>query len=518
MKRIITLLLAISLIFCCNLNTLAFDSTTNTMKVAINAEFPPFEYIENGEYKGFDIDLMKYIGQQMNCNIEFINMDFDRIIPSVANGAVDCGISAITKTEERKQNVDFSENYIDCEVTYIENGVAETGLESYAIVLPKNSYLKNEINSAIDKAKVAQVTNIAYKYNIKYNNGIYEYSFSLDTNLNDSSETNSNEFVIGYTFYEPFNYNDANGTLVGFDTELAMYVCNKIGVTPKFVEIDWELKYLEVESENIDCIWNGMLITDEAKKNIAISYPYTTYEGTPIGIGFKKGNSIVDKVNEALSDAKKDGTLAYLGNKYNVDIYDIEIPNKTNGFTDVSEKHWAYKYITDMTNRGLLSGYGNGKFGPDDTITRGQFATIMCRAAGLEAPSITQSSYVDVSSSDWFAPYVEAAKHFLSGFMVDGKMYYKPNENAVREDIAVALVKLKGYDVSDYNEEELKAKFSDWQSISKEARKYVFAAVKNGLINGYEDNTFRGQASITRAEASTLFWKAFQVGNDNKIF
>jgi len=60
MKRIITLLLAISLIFCCNLNTLAFDSTTNTMKVAINAEFPPFEYIENGEYKGFDIDLEQF--------------------------------------------------------------------------------------------------------------------------------------------------------------------------------------------------------------------------------------------------------------------------------------------------------------------------------------------------------------------------------------------------------------------------------------------------------------------------
>ena len=199
---------------------------------------------------------------------------------------------------------------------------------------------------------------------------------------------------------------------------------------------------------------------------------------------------------------------------YATDTDSIYIVN----YDDVPKSHWAYQYIMDMSNKGILSGYGDGYFGPENTITRAQFATIMCNAAKLETYPVSDTSYVDVSTSDWFAQSVEAAKYYLSGYIYDGKKYYKPNENAVREDIAVALVKLKGYDVSNYNETELKTKFTDWQSISKDARKYVYAAVKNNLIDGYDDNTFRGQASITRAEAATLFWKSYQFGNDNKVF
>lgn len=187
-------------------------------------------------------------------------------------------------------------------------------------------------------------------------------------------------------------------------------------------------------------------------------------------------------------------------------------------FLDVPTSHWAYQYIKEMTNRGILSGYNENEFGPEDNITRAQFAAIMCRAASLDTDNVSATSYVDVAPSDWFAQYVETAKYYLSGYISDGKKYYKPNENAVREDIAVALVKLKGYSTTDYNEEELKAKFTDWQSISQDARKYIYSAIKNSLISGYEDNTFRGQASITRAEAATLFYRAYQFGNDNKIF
>ena len=89
---------------------------------------------------------------------------------------------------------------------------------------------------------------------------------------------------------------------------------------------------------------------------------------------------------------------------------------------------------------------------------------------------------------------------------------------ALREDIAVALVKLKGYDTSLFDESILKAMFTDWQSISEGARKYVAIAVEQGLISGYDDNTFKGQSSITRAEAATLLWRAYQYDSDNKVF
>lgn len=82
------------------------------------------------------------------------------------------------------------------------------------------------------------------------------------------------KLVIGYTDYEPMNYMDENGNLTGFDTEFAEAVCAKLGLTPEFVLINWDTKVMEINAKSIDCIWNGMTITDELKDSIAISDPY----------------------------------------------------------------------------------------------------------------------------------------------------------------------------------------------------------------------------------------------------
>ena len=83
-----------------------------------------------------------------------------------------------------------------------------------------------------------------------------------------------NTLVVGYTIYAPMNYYDDNGEFVGHDTELAELVCEKLGYEVKFVEIQWDYKVMELESNNIDLIWNGMTITDELKESILISDPY----------------------------------------------------------------------------------------------------------------------------------------------------------------------------------------------------------------------------------------------------
>ena len=71
------------------------------------------------------------------------------------------------------------------------------------------------------------------------------------------------KMTIGYTVYEPMNYTDADGNFTGFDTELATAVCEKLGVEPDFVEINWDTKIVELDAKSIDCIWNGMTLTDE---------------------------------------------------------------------------------------------------------------------------------------------------------------------------------------------------------------------------------------------------------------
>ncbi|MGM9551339.1 MAG: transporter substrate-binding domain-containing protein [Clostridia bacterium] len=81
------------------------------------------------------------------------------------------------------------------------------------------------------------------------------------------------KLVIGYTIYEPMNYME-DGTLTGFDTEFAEAVCEKLNYEPEFVEINWDTKFVTLDADQFDCIWNGMTISDEVKSNCLVSKAY----------------------------------------------------------------------------------------------------------------------------------------------------------------------------------------------------------------------------------------------------
>ena len=78
-----------------------------------------------------------------------------------------------------------------------------------------------------------------------------------NTNNTTPDGTPKQKLIIGYTLYEPMNYEDASGKLIGFDTELAQLVAAKLGMDVEFKLIEWSNKYLELESGAINCIWNG---------------------------------------------------------------------------------------------------------------------------------------------------------------------------------------------------------------------------------------------------------------------
>ena len=82
------------------------------------------------------------------------------------------------------------------------------------------------------------------------------------------------KMVIGYTVYAPMNYTDDEGSFTGFDTELATAVCEKLGVEPEFVEINWDTKVVELDAKSIDCIWNGMTLTEDIMANTATTKAY----------------------------------------------------------------------------------------------------------------------------------------------------------------------------------------------------------------------------------------------------
>lgn len=84
------------------------------------------------------------------------------------------------------------------------------------------------------------------------------------------------QMIIGITEYDPMNYYDEDGTLIGFDTEYAQAVCEKLGVEAKFQVINWKTKEAELAAYNIDAIWNGLTVTEERKNDMDFTDPYLT--------------------------------------------------------------------------------------------------------------------------------------------------------------------------------------------------------------------------------------------------
>lgn len=84
------------------------------------------------------------------------------------------------------------------------------------------------------------------------------------------------KMVVGITHYKPMNYKDENDELIGFDTEFTKAVCEKLGVEPEFKVINWEAKETELKAKNIDCIWNGLTVTEERRENMDFTKSYLT--------------------------------------------------------------------------------------------------------------------------------------------------------------------------------------------------------------------------------------------------
>lgn len=188
-------------------------------------------------------------------------------------------------------------------------------------------------------------------------------------------------------------------------------------------------------------------------------------------------------------------------------------------FSDVPRNHWAYKEITEMAEKGIIKGYDNRTFRPNNEVTRAEFAKIMIAAADVDIDkrSVSQT-FKDVPKSHWAFYYVEYAKPYLTGYKSGSTYTYKPDNSAVREDIAVALVRLLGYDKKYKADMNQLKKFRDSDDISPALRSYIAIAIQTDLMKG-NNNYFRPQDPITRAEAASLLYRALinRDGDETKV-
>ncbi len=150
--------------------------------------------------------------------------------------------------------------------------------EEYGIAFRKGSDMTAAVNEVIRELKAdGTLGKIAETYKLSdllLGDAQSDAFVQSETDSDYAAIMEKGTMVIGITYFAPMNYKDDNGELIGFETEFAKAVCEKLGLTPEFQEIDWDSKETELASGNIDCIWNGMTITPEREENMSISIPY----------------------------------------------------------------------------------------------------------------------------------------------------------------------------------------------------------------------------------------------------
>lgn len=148
--------------------------------------------------------------------------------------------------------------------------------EEYGIAFRKGSDIVPAVNAAIaELMNDGTMDKIAADY--KLDALLIKDGKSFDDAVTEGDLAyikDKGELTIGITLFAPMNYEDENQELIGFETAFAEAVCAKLGVDANFVEINWNSKEIELNSKNIDCIWNGMTITEERATNMSISVPY----------------------------------------------------------------------------------------------------------------------------------------------------------------------------------------------------------------------------------------------------
>lgn len=174
--------------------------------------------------------------------------------------------------------------------------------------------------------------------------------------------------------------------------------------------------------------------------------------------------------------------------------------NRTS-FNDVPAGYWAETALDLMLGRDAISGYPDGGFHPDATVTRAEFVKMLVLALGLTVPGTgTSDGFSDVAANAWYAPYVDAA---VSAQLVEGVTAesFEPDALITRAELAVMVARaMHGYTPA----QPLKVQFSDQGRIGQWALPLIAQAAQAGIVHGLTTGAFDPNGYATRAQAAEL--------------
>lgn len=176
-------------------------------------------------------------------------------------------------------------------------------------------------------------------------------------------------------------------------------------------------------------------------------------------------------------------------------------------FLDLASEHWAYKNVMNLVDKGIVSGYPDGTYRPDKTITRGEFfKLIMVAMDGEEIFELPKKL-----AKTWAEPYMKYAES--QGLMMNGTTTEDIDSNMTRLEMAVVLSKVATYKKIEkaYSDDGMgvieTTTFNDVSSLSEMEQRYIQSVADLGLIRGYSDGSFKPNNSMTRAEIATVIYR-----------
>ena len=180
----------------------------------------------------------------------------------------------------------------------------------------------------------------------------------------------------------------------------------------------------------------------------------------------------------------------------------LAVPALAADFTDVPTSHWAYSYIDKMAKGGLIKGYGNNKFGPNDTFTVAQMATIICNAKGIEPEG--KNGY-------WAYGALDYCKNKLKCLPDLGELTAKNYDVPCTREVAFWML-MNGLGPKDGAKKDTSinsASIPDYSKIDKAYQSAVLEAYQYGLSNGTDEAmTFEPKLQLKRSEAAAMFVRA----------
>jgi Subtilase family./S-layer homology domain. len=169
--------------------------------------------------------------------------------------------------------------------------------------------------------------------------------------------------------------------------------------------------------------------------------------------------------------------------------------------------HWAEEDIKVLASRNIISGYPDGSFKPENSVTRAEFAKMIVSAlnGGIYTPQAP--SFEDVKPSDWFYPYVETAKQLgiVNGF--NGR--FDPNGLITRQEMTAMIIRAMQQNKGEkyFPTADTQLKFKDSSNIADWAKDSVSIGIEKGIVSGLDDETFAPEAKATRAQAAVMIMR-----------